>query len=93
MNGRFDYSNPPHPANSALIDWHVYDMGERISVSTLVVRANQLQQQLDAIEQSRGDQNCQCTINDSLADTEKYKKLSVFSEKTRSASIQFVTPL
>lgn len=69
MNGRFDYSNPPHPANSALIDWHVFDMGERISISTLVFRANQLQQQLDQIEQAHADQNCQCIISDFLAES------------------------
>ena len=41
LNQRFSYSNPPHWACSDVIDWQVYDDGERIPVSQLVRTANQ----------------------------------------------------
>ncbi len=47
---RFSYSDPPHPANAALIDWHVFDDGQRISVSRLVREANRLQQELEQLK-------------------------------------------
>ena len=47
---RFSYNDPPHWANPALIDWHVYDDGERISISRLVREANQLQREVEALK-------------------------------------------
>lgn len=38
---RFSYNNPPHWANQAITDWQVFDDGKRISVDTLVGKANQ----------------------------------------------------
>ena len=43
---RFSYNDPPHWANAAITDWHVYDDGERISVSQLVEKANQQEQHI-----------------------------------------------
>jgi hypothetical protein len=56
-NPRFSYSDPPHPANAALIDWHVYDEGERISVSRLVHEANRLQKELDQLKAASRSSN------------------------------------
>ena len=47
---RFSYNDPPHWANPALIDWHVYDDGERISVSRLVREANRLQREVEELK-------------------------------------------
>ena len=41
VNKRFTCSNPPHWACTDVIDWQVYDDGERIPVSRLVTTANQ----------------------------------------------------
>lgn len=43
---RFSYNDPPHWANPAITDWHVYDDGVRISVSHLVEKANQQEQHI-----------------------------------------------
>lgn len=48
---RFDYNDPQHWANPALIDWHVYDHGQRISVSRLVIEANRLQREVEELKQ------------------------------------------
>lgn len=47
---RFSYNDPPHWANPALNDWHVYDDGERISVSRLVREANRLQREVERLK-------------------------------------------
>ena len=47
---RFDYNNPPHMHYPAVTDWHVYDEGERISVATLVRRANELQREIKSLK-------------------------------------------
>lgn len=39
---RFTVETPPHPDCQGLIDWHVYENGDRISVDDLVFRANTL---------------------------------------------------
>lgn len=41
LNQRFSYSNSPHFTYPAVTDWHVFDDGERISISELVETANQ----------------------------------------------------
>ncbi len=41
LNQRFTYSNPPHFANPAITDWHIFDDGARIPINELVETANQ----------------------------------------------------
>lgn len=65
---RFSCSNPPHLTYPAVIDWHVYDDGERISVNTLVREANRLQHELQQLRQ-RTEQDYQNTVADFLVGT------------------------
>ena len=65
---RFDYNNPPHIYYPAVTDWHVYDEGERISVATLVRRANELQRELNKLRQT-AEKDYQETVADFLTGT------------------------
>lgn len=50
---RFTFDDPPHWANPALINWQVWDNGQRVSVGQLVRLANQLQNELNQIKQEQ----------------------------------------
>ncbi|MEM7118171.1 MAG: hypothetical protein AAF614_37420 [Chloroflexota bacterium] len=65
---RFTCSNPPHMHYPAVIDWHVHEYGERISISSLVRRANELQRELNALKQT-AEKDYQETVADFLAGT------------------------
>ena len=52
---RFTYTDSPHWANPALIDWQVWDNGQRVSVGQLVQLANQLQNELNQIKQEKNE--------------------------------------
>jgi len=50
---RFSYDDPQHWANPALIDWHVFEGAERISVAQLVRKANKLQKQIEELQNQK----------------------------------------
>ncbi len=50
---RFDYNDPQNPYYPGIIDWHIYDDGERISVGKLVREANRLQRELNELKQQQ----------------------------------------
>lgn len=65
---RFSCASPPHLVYPALIDWHVYDHGQRISVATLVGEANRLHAELQQLRQLVG-RDYQATVADFLTGT------------------------
>lgn len=65
---RFSCASPPHLTYPAIIDWHVYDHGQRISIATLVREANRLHAQLQQLHQT-AERDYQATIADFLVGT------------------------
>ncbi len=52
---RFTTSTPPHFANPAIIDWQVFDEGQRISPEKLAIIANTLQRRVEELEKAAHD--------------------------------------
>ena len=65
---RFSCASPLHLSYPALIDWHVYDHGQRISITTLVREANRLHAELLQLRQT-AERDYQATVTDFLAGT------------------------
>lgn len=65
---RFACTSPPHLSYPALIDWHVYDHGQRISVATLVREANRLHAELQQLRHEM-ERDYQATVADFLTGT------------------------